>query len=1004
MLQQQQQQQQHAATSAARRVKCAQCGASALCTEHALCSCAFAPICESCLCGQQQQQQQQQQKGKQESVEAARVSRFVAGPLTTLARGIEALLRNTEGQKDLEKATDDIKKQFGEMFDEMLSAEWDKFNAEREMQVRAKHKIQVVEELVATEVDYLADLRLLVGWWQVELVKANLLTSEEICIIFGNIAEMVLLSGELLEELKRCKEAPSVKQLIGAAFLKRIPFFKLYTEYTAGRDDATEIIIDAKRNHKFVTLHDKLRAMPQTKGLGLDDYLIKPAQRIMKYPLLLRDLMKDTPADHPDSKNLMKACQEMEEVLAKINTETKRRQTARVVQTLQPNLIWRKEGYDLTASQSHLVFTGPLNTTVVWVGSESNVQGDEVFLFDMCVLVCRVRLGKWEELATFAIKEIQICDVAEGDSADFTIKSARQDCYAVFHPVDKNEQRLWLFHFQEALKEAQSQKKTLVMLDAAAQQQRLEQQILEQQQVAQSDKHTPTHPLRRAGTSSKLIQQAKQAQPQLTREASTSRIPLTYKENSKDLQRGDSPRDIAPPPKDGKEATTPELVSAAPPATVAPVPTSPMPAASPTPKVEKKDKKKEEKEKKEKKEKEKKEKKEKEKKEKEKKDKKKKEEDEVEEEEEEEQEQEHVMTEADIAAVFARLSKLILAAQNASEALMQELNKFKKVANVNMTGRDGGSLLHSAAYAGNVDVILWLIRQGASVNVKDEKGWSPLMCAVNGGKFPAATVLLSIGAKHNMINNRGHSALHLLCKCRQLEPSSMDILRVLLSPTAGIDINARSTEGETALFVGCNTTPYTPIRASLLEALLQAKADPNVADNLESTPLIRAVQQNNGALVDLLLKYNADPKKGPAGENAIDVATAKNNIDLLTKIESELIRREEIAAIGPPEDDPPFGDGLMRLPPPPPMPDEFPGEELVASQDFDAPPKRGLTVGARNSLVESIPPPSKVLELPPSVASDAVQCPRCKNHVRLLMGLCPKCGSLVQVPMKPVAS
>eukprot|EP01105_Mastigella_eilhardi_P008640 TRINITY_DN208_c0_g1_i6.p1 TRINITY_DN208_c0_g1~~TRINITY_DN208_c0_g1_i6.p1 ORF type:complete len:866 (+),score=286.92 TRINITY_DN208_c0_g1_i6:68-2665(+) len=612
MLQQQQQQQQHAATSAARRVKCAQCGASALCTEHALCSCAFAPICESCLCGQQQQQQQQQQKGKQESVEAARVSRFVAGPLTTLARGIEALLRNTEGQKDLEKATDDIKKQFGEMFDEMLSAEWDKFNAEREMQVRAKHKIQVVEELVATEVDYLADLRLLVGWWQVELVKANLLTSEEICIIFGNIAEMVLLSGELLEELKRCKEAPSVKQLIGAAFLKRIPFFKLYTEYTAGRDDATEIIIDAKRNHKFVTLHDKLRAMPQTKGLGLDDYLIKPAQRIMKYPLLLRDLMKDTPADHPDSKNLMKACQEMEEVLAKINTETKRRQTARVVQTLQPNLIWRKEGYDLTASQSHLVFTGPLNTTVVWVGSESNVQGDEVFLFDMCVLVCRVRLGKWEELATFAIKEIQICDVAEGDSADFTIKSARQDCYAVFHPVDKNEQRLWLFHFQEALKEAQSQKKTLVMLDAAAQQQRLEQQILEQQQVAQSDKHTPTHPLRRAGTSSKLIQQAKQAQPQLTREASTSRIPLTYKENSKDLQRGDSPRDIAPPPKDGKEATTPELVSAAPPATVAPVPTSPMPAASPTPKVEKKDKKKEEKEKKEKDEKDKKEKEEKE--------------------------------------------------------------------------------------------------------------------------------------------------------------------------------------------------------------------------------------------------------------------------------------------------------------------------------------------------------------------------------------------------------
>lgn len=53
--------------------------------------------------------------------------------------------------------------------------------------------------------------------------------------------------------------------------------------------------------------------------------MIKPVQRVLKYPLLLRELRKETPETDPDYDNLTQALARMESVAAKIN-EVKKRQ------------------------------------------------------------------------------------------------------------------------------------------------------------------------------------------------------------------------------------------------------------------------------------------------------------------------------------------------------------------------------------------------------------------------------------------------------------------------------------------------------------------------------------------------------------------------------------------------------------------------------------------------------------------------------------------------------
>jgi hypothetical protein len=63
--------------------------------------------------------------------------------------------------------------------------------------------------------------------------------------------------------------------------------------------------------NKFV---DMTMQHPKMRGLKLFAFLIKPCQRLLKYPLLLRELVKCTSEDHPDRERLVLALKKFEEV------------------------------------------------------------------------------------------------------------------------------------------------------------------------------------------------------------------------------------------------------------------------------------------------------------------------------------------------------------------------------------------------------------------------------------------------------------------------------------------------------------------------------------------------------------------------------------------------------------------------------------------------------------------------------------------------------------------
>jgi ankyrin repeat protein len=103
--------------------------------------------------------------------------------------------------------------------------------------------------------------------------------------------------------------------------------------------------------------------------------------------------------------------------------------------------------------------------------------------------------------------------------------------------------------------------------------------------------------------------------------------------------------------------------------------------------------------------------------------------------------------------------------------------------------------LHGAAAYGDLEIIDCLIKAGASVNVLDSDGVTPLFCAAAEGNNEAVINLLRNGADVYLCETefKGRSPLHAAAAYGDLE-----IVECLIK--VGASVNVLDSEGVTSLF------------------------------------------------------------------------------------------------------------------------------------------------------------------------------------------------------------
>jgi uncharacterized protein len=99
----------------------------------------------------------------------------------------------------------------------------------------------------------------------------------------------------------------------------------------------------------------------------------------------------------------------------------------------------------------------------------------------------------------------------------------------------------------------------------------------------------------------------------------------------------------------------------------------------------------------------------------------------------------------------------------------QKVESLLKTYDINSTTKVGLMPLHIAIKKRDIDLIKFLLDQGADIEAQDDKGFSPLYYSVVMNHIPIATLLLSQGANPNTKNNIGNTPVHQMAHKNRTE-------------------------------------------------------------------------------------------------------------------------------------------------------------------------------------------------------------------------------------------
>ncbi|KAM4693855.1 rho guanine nucleotide exchange factor TIAM2 [Discoglossus pictus] len=190
---------------------------------------------------------------------------------------------------------------------------------------------KVIQELIDTEKSYVKDLSCLFELYLEPLQNEIFLTQDEMESLFGSLPEMLEFQKVFLQTLEdgissssdfNLLETPSqFRKLLfslGGSFLYYADHFKLYSGFCANHIKVQKVLERARTDKAFKEFLDARNPTKQHSST-LESYLIKPVQRVLKYPLLLKELVSLTDNESEEHYHLTEALKAMEKVASHIN-------------------------------------------------------------------------------------------------------------------------------------------------------------------------------------------------------------------------------------------------------------------------------------------------------------------------------------------------------------------------------------------------------------------------------------------------------------------------------------------------------------------------------------------------------------------------------------------------------------------------------------------------------------------------------------------------------------
>ncbi|XP_058863005.1 proto-oncogene vav-like [Acipenser ruthenus] len=347
-----------------------------------------------------------------------------------------------EEDDDLYDCVDDENNEGDEIYEDLMRHD---APAETQQKITEVDKRQCcLQEIRQTEEKYTETLGSILNHFMKPLQR--FLQPSDIESIFINIEELYQTHSSLLEEVRSSILTFNADNLY-QVFIKYKKRLLLYGAY------CSQVESSSKHLDKVASLREdvrmKLEECSKRANNGrftLRDLLMVPMQRVLKYHLLLQELVKHT-TDATDKDNLRTALDAMRDLAQCVNEVKRDNEILRQITSFQLSIE--------NMTQSLALYGRPKIDGELKICVDKRKQDRYAFLFDKAMLVCKKKTSECMELKeTIELQHYQLRDDPSGDKKwshlFVLIDTYGQQSYDLYFKT-KELKKKWLEQFEMAM-------------------------------------------------------------------------------------------------------------------------------------------------------------------------------------------------------------------------------------------------------------------------------------------------------------------------------------------------------------------------------------------------------------------------------------------------------------------------------------------------------------------------------------------------------------------------
>ncbi|XP_074603024.1 rho guanine nucleotide exchange factor 10-like protein isoform X2 [Brevipalpus obovatus] len=182
----------------------------------------------------------------------------------------------------------------------------------------------IVGSIVDSENSYINSLHRLINEFKKPMEESSppILSQKKINTIFYRVEQILQCHTIFGIALSQCAREWDEKERIGDVFINSFPkpmVLDIYSEFINNFTNAMETARKASKSKSAFAQFLQGKATSSPDRLSFFGLMVKPVQRFPQFILLLNDLLKHTPSDHPDRMSLQLALTQLEALADRLN-------------------------------------------------------------------------------------------------------------------------------------------------------------------------------------------------------------------------------------------------------------------------------------------------------------------------------------------------------------------------------------------------------------------------------------------------------------------------------------------------------------------------------------------------------------------------------------------------------------------------------------------------------------------------------------------------------------